>query len=115
FIGFSVSFIVGIVFDAAQVGGQLMDNMAGTNQAQIMVPSIGQQVSLFGSLQTQLFITLFLTLNGHHIVINTIAESYSAIPLESFPHFSHGFWAFFDLIARVFGDMMRIALALAAP
>jgi flagellar biosynthetic protein FliR len=115
FIGFCVSFIVSIVFDAAHTGGQLMDNMAGTNMAQIQVPAIGQQVSLYASLQLQLFITLFLTLNGHHLVIRTLAESFTSIPLESFPHFSHGFWPFFDLLIRVFGDMMRISMALAAP
>src|SRR5688572_4115408 len=110
FIGFALSFIVSIVFDAAQVAGQLMDNMSGTNQAQIMVPSIQQQVSLYASLKLQLFITLFLTLNGHHIVIGAIADSFVTIPLESFPKFSHGFWPFFDLVTRVFSDMMRIAM-----
>ncbi len=115
FIGFCISFIVSIVFDAAQVAGQLMDNMAGTNIAQIMVPSIQQQVSLYASLKLQLFITLFLTLNGHHMVIEAVADSVVAIPLEAFPKFSHGLWPFFDLVARVFGDMIRISMALAAP
>ncbi|MBK7860054.1 MAG: flagellar biosynthetic protein FliR [Archangiaceae bacterium] len=115
FIGFAISFIVGIVFDAAQVAGQLMDNMSGTNMANIMVPAIQQQVSLYASLKLQLFITLFLTLNGHHLVIDAIADSVVAIPLETFPRFSHGLWPFFDLVARVFGDMMRISMALSAP
>src|SRR5207244_3088041 len=98
FIGFTLSFIVSIVFDAAHTAGQLMDNMAGTNMAQIMVPSIQQQVSLYASLQLQLFITLFLTLNGHHMVIGALAESVRVIPLETFPRFEHGMWPFFDLV-----------------
>jgi flagellar biosynthetic protein FliR len=115
FIGFALSVIVGIVFDAAQVAGQLNDNMSGTNMANIMVPQIAQQVSLYSSLQLQLFITLFLTLNGHHLIIGAIADSMVAIPIETFPKFSHGMWPFFDLLARVFSDMMRIAMALSAP
>jgi flagellar biosynthetic protein FliR len=115
FIGYSIAFIIGIVFDAAQVGGQLIDNMAGTNMAQIMVPSIQQQVSLYASLKLQLVITLFLTMNGHHIVIGAFADSLTMIPIDAFPKFSNGFWPFFDLIARVFADMMRISLALSAP
>ncbi len=115
FIGFTISFIVSIVFDAAQVAGQLMDNMSGTNQAQIMVPSIQQQVSLYASLKLQLFITLFLTLNGHHIVIEALADSFTVVPLEAYPRFTNGFWPFFDLTIRVFADMMRISMALAAP
>src|SRR5258708_1080889 len=54
-------------------------------------------------------------MNGHHLVIGAIADSVVAIPLESFPKFSLGLWPFFDLVARVFSDMMRISMALAAP
>ncbi len=115
FIGLCISFIVGLVFDAAQIAGQLIDNMSGTNQAQIMVPAIQQQVSLYASLKLQLFVTLFLTMNGHHLVIQAFAESITDIPLDQFPRFSSGMWPFFDLILRVFGDLMRVALALSAP
>ncbi len=115
FVGYTIAFIVGRVFDAASAGGQLMDNMSGTNSAQIQVPSIGQAVSLYAALKLQIFITLFLTLNGHHLVIFAIGESFATIPLDSFPKFSHGMWPFFDLMMRVFGDLLRVALAISAP
>lgn len=115
FVGYSIAFIVGRVFDAASAGGQLMDNMSGTNSAQIQVPSIGQAVSLYAALKLQIFITLFLTLNGHHLVIYAIGESFQTIPLETFPRFSHGMWPFIELIMRVFGDLLRVALAISAP
>jgi flagellar biosynthesis protein FliR len=115
FVGYTIAFIVGRVFDAAAAGGQLMDNMSGTNSAQIQVPSIGQAVSLYAALKLQIFITLFLTLNGHHLVIFAIGESFQTIPLESFPKFSHGMWPFFDLMMRVFADLLRVALAISAP
>lgn len=115
FVGYTIAFIVGRVFDAASAGGQLMDNMSGTNSAQIQVPSIGQAVSLYAALKLQIFITLFLTLDGHHLVIYAIGDSFSTIPLGDFPRFSHGVWPFFDLIMRVFGDLLRVALAISAP
>lgn len=115
FVGYTIAFIVGRVFDAAAAGGQLMDNMSGTNSAQIQVPSIGQAVSLYAALKLQIFITLFLTLNGHHLVIFAIGESFQTIPLDTFPKFSHGMWPFFDLMMRVFADLLRVALAISAP
>ncbi len=115
FVGFSIAFIVGRVFDAAAAGGQLMDNMSGTNSAQIHVPAIGQSVSLYSALKLQIFITLFLTLNGHHLVIMAIGESFQTIPIHTFPKFSHGMWPFIDLMMRVFGDLLRVALAISAP
>ena len=58
---------------------------------------------------------LFLTLNGHHMVINAFADSLVLIPLEKFPAFHGGMWPFFDLMARVFAELMRISLAISAP
>ncbi|WP_224369366.1 flagellar biosynthetic protein FliR [Hyalangium versicolor] len=115
FIGVSLAFVVNIIFDAARVAGGLADTMAGSNNAQLYVPQLGQQVSLFANLKVQLAVVLFLTLNGHHIVIETLADSLVAIPLDSFPKFSGGVWPFFDLMTRVFADMLSIALALSAP
>ncbi|MFZ5469616.1 MAG: flagellar biosynthetic protein FliR [Myxococcota bacterium] len=115
FFGLCLSFVVGMVFEAAQVAGTLIDTMAGTNMAQVMVPQIQQQVSLFSSLKLQLSVVLFLTLNGHHLVIGAFADSLLALPLDKFPALSGGAWPFFDLVLRVFQDLMRLGLALAAP
>ncbi|MBI3186074.1 MAG: flagellar biosynthetic protein FliR [Myxococcales bacterium] len=115
FIGLSLSFIVGMVFQAALVAGTVIDTMSGTNMAQVMVPQIQQQVSLFSSLKIQLSVTLFLTLNGHHLVIGAFADSLSAIPLDQFPPMHAGAWPFFDLVLRVFHDLLRVALTLSAP
>jgi flagellar biosynthetic protein FliR len=117
FIGLTLSLIVGMVFDAAQVAGNLVDTMSGTNQAQLMVPQLGTQVSLFANLQLQLATVIFLTLGGHHIVIQTLGESLTQIPLNAFPTFHGGLarWEFYDTVLRVFGDLIRIALALASP
>ncbi len=115
FIGVSLAFIVNLIFEAARVAGTLTDTMAGSNNAQLYVPQLGQQVSLFSSLKVQLAVVLFLTLNGHHIVIEALADSLVAIPLDRFPQFSQGAWPFFDLMIRVFADLLAISLALAAP
>ncbi|MBN8231383.1 flagellar biosynthetic protein FliR [Corallococcus macrosporus] len=115
FIGLSLSYIVNIVFDAARVAGNLMDTMAGSNNAQLYVPQLGQQVSLFSSLKVQLCVVLFLSLDGHHVIIRALAESLAVVPLEGFPHFSRGVWPFFDLMIRSFADLLKISLALAGP
>jgi flagellar biosynthetic protein FliR len=115
FIGFSLAFIINIVFEAARVAGTLADTMAGSNNAQLYVPQLGQQVSLFSSLKVQLAVVLFLTLDGHHLVIRALGESLVSVPLLGFPNFSQGVWPFFDLLIRVFADLLRISLALSAP
>lgn len=115
FIGLSISFVVGMIFDAAQSAGTLVDTLSGTNQAQLMVPQLQQNTSLFSNLQIQMTTVVFLSLGGHHIVIQALADSLLTLPLDQYPHFSHGFWPFFETVLRVFGDLIRIALALASP
>jgi flagellar biosynthetic protein FliR len=115
FIGLTLAFIISAIFDAARVAGNLADTMMGSNNAQLYVPQLGQQVTLYSNLKVQLGVVLFLTLNGHHVIIEALADSFVLVPLDGFPKFSAGFWPFFDLITRVFADMLRIALILSAP
>lgn len=115
FLGLTMAFTVGLVFDAAQVAGNLVDTLSGTNMAQVMVPQIQQQVSLFSNLQLQLTTVVFLTLGGHHVIIQTFGESLTLIPLDQYPRFSHGTWPFFEAVLRMFGDLLRISIALASP
>jgi flagellar biosynthetic protein FliR len=115
FIGLSLAMVVNIIFDAANVAGGFIDIFSGTNQAQLMVPQIGSQVTLFASLNLQLTVVLFLTLGGHHLVIGAFAESLELIRLDQLPRFSQGMWPFFDTIIRTSGDMLRIAVAISSP
>lgn len=115
FIGLTLAFTVGMVFDAATMAGGLVDTFSGSNMAQVMVPQIQQQVSIFSNLQLQLTTVVFLTLGGHHVIIQTFGDSLGMIPLDQYPRFSHGFWPFFEMILRLFGDLVRFALMLSVP
>lgn len=115
FIGVTLSTIVNMVFEAARVAGTIADTMSGSNNAQLFVPQIGQQVTLFTNVKIQLAVVLFLSLNGHHLVIEALADSLTTIPLDRFPRFSSGTWPFYELLIRSFADLLKIALALSAP
>jgi flagellar biosynthetic protein FliR len=115
FIGVVLAYIVNDIFEAVRVAGTLMDTMSGSNNAQLYVPQLGQQVSLFTSLKVQLAVVVFLTLNGHHVIIEALADSLLTIPLDAFPKFSLGTWPFFEMTIRVFADLLKVSLALAAP
>lgn len=115
FLGVAMAFIINIIFDAARVAGNLSDTMMGSNNAQLYVPQLGQQVTLYSNLKVQLSVVLFLTLNGHHVVIEALADSLVAVPLDGFPRFGYGSWAFFELVIRSFADLLKISLVLSAP
>lgn len=115
FIGLAMAFVVNLVFEAAKMAGTLMDTLGGTAMAQLHVPQIQQTVSLFASLKLQFAVVLFLTLHGHHVVIEALGESFLRLPVADFPRFSGGMWSFFEHVIRVAAHMFTVGLALAAP
>jgi flagellar biosynthesis protein FliR len=115
FIGVSLAFIVSSVFEAARVAGTIVDTQAGASQAQVHVPQIQTQATIYSTFKMMMSVNLFLTLDGHHVMIQALADSLVVIPLDRFPRFGNGMWPFFDLVIRTFGELMRIGLALAGP
>lgn len=115
FIGVALAFIASMVFDAARVAGNIVDTLSGASMAQVMVPQLQTQTTLYASLKVQLAIVLFITLDGHHVVIESLADSFITVPPDQYPKFSSGMWAFMELLLRTFGDIMVVGIALAAP
>jgi flagellar biosynthesis protein FliR len=115
FIGTSLAFIVSFVFEAARIAGNLVDVMSGAQMAQVMAPMIQQQATIYSTYKMMVATVLFLTLDGHHVVIQTLGDSVLALPIDKMPTFSHGMFAFWSIILRDFGDMLRIGLILSGP
>jgi len=115
FVGFTLAFIVDLVFQAVATAGGFIDMFSGVMQAQMLVPQLQRQVTLYSSLKFQLAVVLFLTLNGHHWIIESLAESFLKIPLNGFPQFSLGMWPLVEVVMRAFADLFRIGLTLASP
>ena len=115
FIGTSLAFIVSFVFEAARIAGNLVDVMSGAQMAQVMAPLIQQQATIYSTFKMMIATVLFLTLDGHHVVIQTLGDSVLALPIDKMPGFSQGMFAYFSVVLRDFGDMLRIGLILSGP
>ncbi len=115
FIGTAIAYAASMAFEAARSAGTLVDTISGANMATVYVPQIQQQATLFSDFKFQLTIVIFLAINGHHIVLQALFESFKAIPLNVWPNFGHGFWPFFDVMIRLSAELMLVSIALAAP
>lgn len=115
FVGVAIAFVATAAFDAARSAGTFVDTVSGANMATVFVPQIQTQATLYSDFKFQLTIVMFLGLNGHHVVIQALFESFKVIPLDHWPRFSHGYWPFFELIIRVSSQMLMVSIALAAP
>lgn len=101
-IGILVGFVANLVFNMIQFGGRLLDILMGMHIASIMDPLTSEQQSLLGQLQYIIVILLFLTLNGHHLIIQGILQSFEILPIGTL-HFTTVFSsAFLKILTQTF-------------
>ena len=110
-VGFIIGFTANLVMSAIEFGGMLMDTQAGLSSASVLDPTSGKNAALLELLMKQLSVLLFLLMNGHHIVLSTIYESFSIIPLGQPVNFTQGTQYIFSLGT----DLFLIGFQLAAP
>ena len=83
FIGWTIGFIGFVTMAAINMAGKVMDLQIGFAVAQTMDPSIGQQSPLMGAFMYNLSIIYFLVVNGHHMILTALMESFRAVPFDS--------------------------------
>jgi flagellar biosynthetic protein FliR len=82
-LGLFIGFIVKIIFEGLQFAGSLMDMQMGLSSAAAFDPSTGTQSTVVQRLVYITAMTVFLIVNGHHLLLTFFFESYKVIPLFS--------------------------------
>ncbi len=79
--------------------------------ANVMDPESGAQTPIVAHMGYWIAILVFLLLNGHHILLKTLADSFSIVEVGSFG-FRDGL---FQNILEASGDMFTLAIKFGAP
>ena len=79
--GVIIGFASSLVFSAVQMTGSLLDMQVGFGIVNIFDPQAGQQVPLIGNFKYILALLLFLSVNGHHILLTAIVNSFRLVPI----------------------------------
>jgi len=79
--GLLVGFVASLLFMGVQFMGQLVGIQMGFNIVEVLDPQSEAQVSLLGQFHYLLAVLIFLTLDGHHFLIQALGKSFEAIPL----------------------------------
>ncbi len=80
-IGVSLGFVLQIIFGAVVSGGQLVGMQMGLGFAQMMDPQTGVNVPVVSQFFNIMAILLFLSINGHLILIQVLSESFTLLPI----------------------------------
>jgi flagellar biosynthesis protein FliR len=79
--GLCLGFMTRLFFFAISSGANLIASSAGLANGQIFNPALGATSTTVEQFYTTLATLLFLSLNGHHIFLTGLVESFSALPL----------------------------------
>jgi flagellar biosynthetic protein FliR len=113
-VGLALGFIASLPFFAVDAAGRLADVARGASQSQLLNPQTGERTTPLGDFGLQLAILIFLFLDGHLLVIQSLATSYEALPVLS--HTTTGGWGGVSQVAiTASAHMIAVAIGLAAP
>lgn len=114
-VGLLLGFIGYMFFTVVQVSGSFIDMQIGLSMANIIDPMTGASTPVIGNLKFMVATLLFLSFNGHHLMLQAIMDSYQWIPLqnEAFANMYNG--AVSEFLVRTFTDTFGIAFKMAAP
>jgi flagellar biosynthetic protein FliR len=105
-IGLLIGFAASLLFAAVQLGGHLIDQELGILQSNLLDPFSDAPVSVVGQFKLLLATVVYLLLNGHHLLISAVGDSFRAAPLAAAP--AHAADA-------MVVDLFRMAVQIAAP
>jgi flagellar biosynthesis protein FliR len=83
--GLALGLIVVSLFSVVKLAGVIIEREMGLSMAQVLDPLTGEEADPLSSLIEILFILLFLSADGHHILLLIISKSYAAFPVGTVP------------------------------
>lgn len=112
--GFAMGYIVYLVMAAAQTAGQVIDMQMGFGIVNVLDPQSGTQLPLVGNLQYLLAMLVLLAIDGHHLMISGIVNSYDLVPVLGFKIDGGATGLLVSLFCGMFVSALKIALPLTA-
>ena len=110
-IGLTIALLVRLVLEAVQYAGELIGYEMGFSIANAVDPSSGLQASVVSQIGYIVALLVFLSANGHHLIIQVLVNSFSISPVGA--HISPD-PALIGLITRL-EEFFILAIKLAAP
>lgn len=110
-IGISLGFLVMMFFSIFMMSGEMVSRQAGLMFARVFDPTFGGQVNILGQFYTFIVIVFYLTMNGHHLLLKALTDSFRVIPLGAgmfVPEMTGG-------IVRFSADALIISFQIVAP
>jgi flagellar biosynthetic protein FliR len=110
-VGLAVGFAAQLVFHAIQIGGDFIAQFMGLSMASMYDPHMENQTMVLGQLVSALAMLTFLAVDGHHVLLRAMIETFNLIPQGHFVINE----AFRTSIITLAGNTILFGIQLSAP
>ncbi len=109
--GLTLGFITNLCFISAKIAGNLMDMQVGLAMMSMFDPTSNSNTTLLERLLYWFSMVIFFIVDGHHMLIKALMESFNVIKLGKFLLTQNSI----NIIIKVFIEYFAIALKIAIP
>jgi flagellar biosynthetic protein FliR len=110
-VGLIIGFVFMLILLAAQAAGSVVGYQIGLYLANVLDPNTHSQVSVIGQFWFLVAMLIFLTINGHHMIISAYSDSFELIP----PGYVAMNGAVGEMMIKYTAYLFVIALKIASP
>jgi flagellar biosynthetic protein FliR len=79
-VGLLIAFVAQLVLAAVEMAGELIGFEMGLSMGAVFDPARGEQETIIGRFFNTFAVLVFLTVNGHHLLIRAVAVSFDRLP-----------------------------------
>lgn len=110
-IGFAIGIVGQLLFAAVLLAGELAGIEMGLGLAGLIDPQNQSRTTAIAEWQHLFAILIFLALDGHHVLLQAVVESFARVPLAVSGISAEGL----AMAIALAGDIFAVALKIAAP
>jgi flagellar biosynthetic protein FliR len=113
-VGIAISYSAYLLFAGIQLAGQIVDIQMGFGLVNVIDPQTNAQVSIIGQFYYLIAILVFLAINGHHVLLRAMGDSFHLIGPGAFS-LAKAATVTGPVIAEFFTKLLVIAFQIAGP
>ncbi|MDK2902728.1 MAG: flagellar biosynthesis protein FliR [Clostridiales bacterium] len=113
-IGLAMGYITTLAFSAILIAGQIMDFQIGFGMVNAFDPVNEVAVPIVGNLINMMALLLFFGMNGHHVLISLLFDSYTVLPIGDFSIKPDMLWYILEIFVQTFVWAIKLAIPLMA-
>lgn len=114
-IGLLLGFIAYLMFMAIQTAGSFIDIQIGFGIANVIDPMTGASAPIIGNFKYMIALLMFLSMNGHHYLLDAIVYSYNWIPIDNVLFLKMIDGSLSEFLIRTFAQSFILAFQMSAP